>query len=82
MDKAARILFDIDGPLAMKNEEVLVRLYAQYLHLDISEQELEYVTSIQAFKRLTGVQAFKAAAGTVKYEYLLELLVFLPEHLI
>ncbi|GCE32226.1 hypothetical protein KDA_77100 [Dictyobacter alpinus] len=77
----ARIFLDIDGPLAMKNEDVLVRLYAQYLHLDIPERELADVHSVHDFQSLPAVKAFKASAGTAKYEFLLALLVFLPEHL-
>lgn len=61
-----------------------MQLYTRYLHLDIDQERFEgedSVNSVRAFEQLPEVQAFKQSVGTTKYTYLLELLVYLPEHL-
>jgi hypothetical protein len=81
MQTIGEIWIDIDGTLAYKNEALLVRLYAQYLQLAIAPETLLSVHDVSTFERLPEVVQFKASVGLVKYDYLLELLVYLPEHL-
>jgi hypothetical protein len=75
------VLFDIDGPLADHDQDTLIQLYSEYFKVDISPERRQALHSVRDFEALPETRIFKDTIGAVKYDFLIQIIVFDPRHI-
>jgi len=75
------VLLDIDGPLADHDQHMLIQLYSEYFNVDLSLEGRQALHCVSDFEALPETRAFKEAMGGVKYNFLLQIIVFDPRHI-
>lgn len=74
------VLLDIDGPLADHDQSTLIQLYSEYFKIDISPERRQTLHCVSDFEALPEARTFKDAMGVVKYDFLMQIIIFDPRH--
>lgn len=75
------ILVDVDGTVAGRNINVLLPLYNEYFHLELTEEQLQSIQTQREFERLEPVQAFRQRMGEERYIFLKQFVCYDPRHI-